>query len=886
MTVWTRLFRRRQLESELDEELRAHLNMAAAERVERGEPPAKAAAAVRREFGNDALIRETTRMMWGWTIWELVLRDVRFALRQLRRNPGFTAVAILSLGLGVGANTAIFSVVKAMLLEPLPYPEGDRLVMVWEDTPRWDIRHNTPAPANFVDWRSQNHVFEGMAAFIGGAFGDVALTGVGEPEQIHGAQVSSNLFRVLRVGPALGRDFQDNDDQSGARVAIISDSLWRRRFAASRTVIGRGIMLDGRGYTIAGVMPPSFRFPTAGTEVWTPLEMNTPRMRSRGSHFLQVVARLKKDVSLERAAVEMDGIAKRLELDHPAFNTGIGAVVIPLRQQITGDLRPILLVLMAAVGLLLLLVCANIANLLLARALARQREMAMRAALGASRGAVLRQLLTESSVLAISGGAAGLVIGYFSLAGLSKVVPADLMIGKFDPIPHQLTGSVDLGVAAFAFGVSIVTGVLFGLAPALSTRRANLHEILKAGSRNLGASGPARLRSVLVAGETALAFALLVAAGLSLRSFAALVNIKPGFDSSHVLTMSLNLVPSRYPTLEKRAPAIREILRRVEELPGVEFAGVINLLPLTFRGGSSAFYVEGTPLPAQGQEPAANNRIVSPGYFRTLRIPLRAGRYLDDHDRMDAPRVAVINETMARRYFPGADALGKRFMVGLGRPDANTPWYTVVGIVGDVHQYALDIEPNPEMYFHYEQGSFIPPSELAVRTAGDPLKLVNAVQLAIRKVDADAPTYSVRTMDDVVSETVVVPRLEALVLGGFGWLAAILASIGTYGVISYAVSRQTAEIGIRIALGARPGEILWKILKGALGLAAVGLLTGFPVVLLSGGLLSPLLYNVNANDGTILLAAAGLLIAVAIVAAAIPAFRASRLDPTVALRSE
>ena len=384
--------------------------------------------------------------------------------------------------------------------------------------------------------------------------------------------------------------------------------------------------------------------------------------------------------------------------------------------------------------------------------------------------------------------------------------------------------------------------------------------------------------------ETALAFALLVAAGLTLRSFAALANVKPGFDSSRVLTMSLNLVPSRYPTPEKRAPAIREILRRVKEVPGVESVGIINLLPLTFRGGSSGFYVEGTPPPAQGQAPAANNRTVSPEYFKALRIPLRSGRYLDDHDVAGAPLVAVINETMAERYFPGGDALGRRFKIGPA--EANTPWYTVAGIVGDVHQYALDIDPNPEMYFHYEQGSFTPPRDLVIRTARDPLALVKAVQLAVRAVDADAPTYGVRLMDDVVSETVVLPRLEALMLGGFGWLAVILASIGIYGVISYAVSRRTTEIGIRMALGARPTEILWKILKGALGLVGAGLAIGIPTVLLTTGLLSPLLYRTKANDVPTLLSAAGLLIAVAILAAGLPALRASRLDPTIALRNE
>jgi putative ABC transport system permease protein len=884
MNWWTRLFRGRQLEDELDEELRAHLNMAAADRVERGDSPAEAAAAARREFGNHALVRETTRQMWGWTRLELLLRDVKFAVRQLRRNPGFTAVAILSLGLGVGANTAIFSLVKAMLLAPLPYPEGDRLVMVWEDVPRWDIPRNTPAPANFLDWREQNHVFEGMAAFVGGLFGDVALTGAGDPEQIHGAQVSSNFFRVLRVRLGLGSDFQENDDQSDARVAIISDSLWRRHFGAARDVVGRSITLNGTGYTIAGVTPPSFAFPTSGTDVWTPLAMNTPRMRSRGSHFLQVVARLNKDATMEGASIEMKGIARRLELDHPETNTGIGATVVPLREQLNGDLRSILLLLATAMGLVLTLVCANIANLLLARALSREREMAMRAALGASRGAVLRQLLTESSVVAIAGGISGLVIGYLALAGLFKIVPTDLVMGKLDPTPHHLAGSVDFGVAAFTFGISFVTGALFGLAPALSSCRADLNEILKAGSRSLSAGGPARLRSGLVVAETALAFALLVAAGLTLRSFAALAHVKPGFDSSRVLTMSLNLVPSRYPTSEKRAPAIREILRRVKEVPGVESVGIINLLPLTFRGGSSGFYVEGTPPPAQGQAPAANNRIVSPEYFEALRIPLRAGRYLDDYDVAGAPLVAVINETMAQRYFPGGDALGRRFK--LGPAEANTPWYTVAGIVGDVHQYALDIDPNPEMYFDYEQGSFTPPRDLVIRTARDPLAMVKAVQLAVRAVDADAPTYGVRLMDDVVSQTVVLPRVEALMLGGFGWLAVILASIGIYGVISYAVSRRSTEIGIRMALGARPGEILWKILKGALGLTGVGLAIGVSAVLLGGGLFSPLLYKVKAHDAPTLLSAAALLVTVAVLAAALPALRASRIDPVVALRNE
>jgi len=884
MNFWTRIRRGRQLENELDEELRVHLAMATQERLERGEAPAQAAAAARREFGNEGLIRETTRQMWGGASFELVLRDLKFALRQLRRAPSLTAVAILSLGLGVGANTAIFSLVKAMLIAPLPYPEGDRLVMVWEDVPRWDIPRNTPAPANFIDWRAQNRVFESMAAFMGGIFGDVALTGAGDPEQIHGAQVSANFFRVLRVDPAFGSGFQENDDESGAQVAIISDSLWRRRFGGSPGVIGQSITLNGTGYTISGVMPSSFAFPTSGTDVWTPLAMNTPRMRSRGAHFLQVVARLRKEVTLGQASIELKSIARRLAISYPGTNTGIGATVVPLREQLNGDLRPILLLLTTAVGLVLMLVCANIANLLLARALAREREMAMRAALGASRGTILRQLLTESFILSVAGGIAGLVIGYVALTGLFDMVPSDLVIGKLDPTPHHLTGSVDLGVAAFAFGISIATGVLFGLAPGLSFRVGNLNEILKSGSRSLSAGSATRLRSVLVVAETALAFTLLVAAGLTLRSFVRLANVKPGFDSSRVLTMSLNLLPSRYPTAEKRAPAIRDVLRRVQGVPGVESAGIINLLPLTFRGGSTGFYVDGTPLPAQGQAPAANNRIVSPDYFRTLRIPLRAGRYLDDHDIAGAPLVAVINEVMAKRYFPAGAALGKRFK--LGPPDANTPWYTVVGVVGDVHQYSLDIDPNPEMYFHYVQGSFTPPRDLVIRTARDPVAIAKAARLAVRAVDADAPTYRVRLMDDVVSETIVLPRLEALIFGGFGWLSVILASIGIYGVISYAVSRRSREIGIRVALGADPRGILWGVVKSALGLASVGLTIGIPAVLLSAGLLSPLLYKMKANDLTVLLSAAAFLVVIAILAAAVPAFRASRIDPVVALRTE
>lgn len=883
MNRWTRLFRSRRLEDDLAEELRGHLNMAVAERVERGEPAASAAAAARRELGNDVRIREAAREVWGWTRIELMLRDVRFALRQLRRNPGFTAVAILSLGLGIGASTAIFSLVKAMLLAPLPYPDGDRLVMVWEDVPRWDIPRNTPAPANFLDWREQNHVFEDMAAFMGGVFGDVALTGAGEAEQIHGAQVSANFFRVLRVEPVLGSDFQEHDDQAGVRAAIISDSLWRRHFGASRGVAGHGITLDGTGYTIVGVMPHSFAFPDTRIDVWTPIAMNTPRMRARGSHFLQVVARLRKGITIQRASVEMKDISKRLELDHPETNTGIGTTLVSLREQLNGDLRSILLLLSTAVGLVLMLVCANVANLLLSRAISREKEMAMRAALGASRGAVLRQLLAESSVLAVAGGIAGIVIGYLTLAGLFRITPAAIMIGKLDPIPHHLSGSVDAGVTAFAFGIALATGALFGLAPLLISRRADLNDVLKAGSGSRVVGGPARLRSLLVVAETALAFALLVASGLTLRSFAALASVKPGFDSSRVLTMSLNL-HSRFPNPATRGPAIREILRRVGEVPGVESVGIINLLPLTFRGGSSGFYVEGTPRPAQGQAPSANNRDVSPDYFRTLRIPLLGGRYLDDHDVAGKPLVAVINDTMARRYFPGGDALGKRFK--LGPAEANVPWYTVVGVVGDVHQYALEIDPNPEMYFHYDQGNFTPPRDLVIRTTRDPAALAEAVRQAVHTVDSETPTYAIRLMDDVVSETVALPRVEALTFGGFGWLAITLASIGIYGVISYAVSRRSAEIGIRMALGARPGEILWKTLGSALSLTGMGLAAGIPAVLLAVGLLSPLLYHVKPSDPPTLAAAAALLTAVAVMAAALPALRASRIDPVVALRNE
>jgi putative ABC transport system permease protein len=812
--------------------------------------------------------------------------DIRLALRTLRKNPGFALVAVLAMGIGIGVNTTIFGVFNQMLLRPLPFADPDRLVFVWESFPRFGLERNTPAVGNFAEWRAQNHVFADMAAYVGPPFrGSFTWTGGKQPERVQGALVTAHLFSVLGVEPLVGRTFLESEDREGGpHVVVVGHRLWQQSFGGDRNVIGRPMILDGKSYTVIGVMPAGFSFPSRDTELWAPLALTSAQLANRGSHYLQVIARLKGGVSVERASAEMKTIAHNLAAQHPDTNSLVGSVVVPMKEQIVGDVKSALVVLLAAVGLVLLISCANVANLLLARSLSRQKEMAVRAALGAGAWRLARQALAESVVLAASGGLLGLLLAYWGVAALVSLAPRALLLGS-GLTATTITGRIDGGVLAFTALLSIGTGLLFGAVPAFTALRAPIVN-LRERSRGTGGKQHGLLRSALVISELALALTLLIGAGLLLRSFARLAGVSPGFDPRNVLAVKLTLPTAKYPRDEDRYAAYREILRRVESVPSVKSAGMISALPMTVKGGSTGFYVEGTPIPGPGQLQLANNRVISPGYLHTMSIPLKAGRDFDRRDTAGAPPVALVNETMAGRYFPQGQALGKRFKLGLPG-DSSAPWITVVGIVGDVRQYALDTQPNPETIFPYEQGiSAFTPRDLVVRTAGNPKALAATIRKEIRAFDPGEPVDPVQTMEEIVGQTIVLQRLEMVLLAAFSLVALALASMGVYGVLSYLVAQRTNEIGIRMALGATPVKVLRLVVGQGLTLGITGIAVGLGGALVLARLLSGLLYGVKPTDG-LTFAAVPLVLAVAVLLASyIPARRATRLDPVAALRSE
>ncbi|MGH9718661.1 MAG: ABC transporter permease [Bryobacteraceae bacterium] len=808
--------------------------------------------------------------------------DFRHSLRLLARNPGFAATAVAALALGIGANTAVFSVVYGTLLRPLPYRDPDRLVFVWEHVKKFGLERNTPAPGNYAGWREQNRVFENLGAYAYGPFFDFTLTD-DNPEHLEAALVTADLFPVLGVSPALGRNFLPDEDRAGARkVILISDALWRRRFAADPNIVGRSIAVNSEVHTVVGVMPPRFGYPLTQTNAWFPIRFSNADLQNRNSHFLHILARLKPGVTLKQASAEMSTIAQRLETDYPQTNSGIGAVVVPMKEQLSGDIRPALVVLLAAVGFVLLIACANVANLLLARATGRQREMAIRAALGAGRKRLVRQMLTESLALGIAGGTLGILAGAWGVELLLLLVPKTLLLGV---VPTTVSGGVNGPVLLFSTAIAIASGILFGLAPALSISQLELSGSLKEGSRGAGA-GAARLRirNALVVTEVALALVLLAGAGLMTKSFVRLTGVDPGFDANHVLTATLSMRGAQYDKPEIRHAAYKELLRRVESIPGVESAGVINLLPLTLRGGSGAFHVEGTAEPNPGQEPLANQRTISPNYHRAMRIPLRAGRFIDDRDSATAPLVAVVNETMVRRYFPGGDALGKR--IRMGRASRYSQWIQVVGITGDVRQYALDTDPNPEIYFSHQQYNFGRPRWLVVRSSTPPPGLAAAVRSEIRAVEPTEPVDNVQTLNAILGESVALPKIEMVLLGSFSFMAVALACIGIYGVMSYLVAQRTAEIGIRVALGATRGSVLRLVILQGARLVGIGVAAGLAASLGLASLLSKLLFQVKPSDPATAVSVSLLIAAVAMAACAVPAWRATRVDPINALRHE
>jgi predicted permease len=809
-----------------------------------------------------------------------IFQDIRYALRVLAKSPAFTIFAVVVLALGIAASTAIFSIADAILMRPLPYHDASRLVMVWEDASSFGFPHDTPAPGNFADWKARNHVFEDMAALSSDE--SYTLTGEGNPEELLGRNVTANFLSVLRVAPALGRDFRKEDDVPGApRVAILSYGLWVRRFGGDETAIGKEIWLDGEKVAIVGVMPRGFQFPDRKSELWLPIRFTPQQLANHGSHSLIVVARLKPGVSLATANANLATIAKELEREHPDDNQKIGALAVPLREELAGNMRAAVLVLLGAVCFVLLIACANVANLLLARASGRRRELAMRLTLGASRGRIARQMLTESILLAFLAGAAGVLLAIFGTSLLAQLIPAGFA-------PLNGTG-VDGRVLAFAVGISLATGILFGIVPALRVSQIDLIASLKQGGGQSGIGfGGQRLRDTLVVSEVALAIVLLAGAALMIRSFDALHRSDPGFRPDHVLVMRTALPKPKYSDLSRRTSFYDQVLARVDSLPGVVSAGYTTWVPLTNSGGASSILLEGYPPPAPGHLPIPNVRFISSGYMRSLGMRLIDGRNFGDRDGADTQPVALINQTMAKKYWLGENPIGKRFHK---ESPPNAPWITVVGIVADVHQVALDEPSRPEMYMLYQQQSSFEagvfnPQYLAVRTAGDPMQMAEVIRQQIWAVDKEQPVANLMPLQDFVDAKLAPRKTQVSLLGSFAFLALLLAALGIYAVLSFAVAQRTQEIGVRAALGAEPADILRMVLAQGMTLFAMGAAFGLAAAFALSQTIAHLLYGVSATDPASFAAVTLLLAGVTALACYIPARRAMRVDPMVAVRYE
>jgi putative ABC transport system permease protein len=809
-------------------------------------------------------------------IMDRIFADMRYGLRSLLKRPGATLIALVTLALGIGVNTAIFSAVDSILLRPLPFKDPERLVSVWEKTPALGIQQNQAAPANFFDLRNQNQVFEAL-----GAYGplDMNLTGSGEPERLDGQLVSANVFSILGVAPALGRTFLPNEDQVGQEhVVVLSDALWQRRFNRDPSILNQNITLNGESFTIIGVMPRGFFFPVREVEMWTPWAMEPDQASGRGDHYLALVARLKPEVTVERANTDLETIAQRLSAEYPRTNEGLGFTARSLHRDYVGDLRLPILILFGAVGLVLLIACANVANLLLAQATTRRKEIAIRIALGARRWTIVRQLLVESLLLASGGGVVGVLGAFWGVQALAKLLPESL---------SKLQGvNIDARVLLFTILMSVLTAVVFGGLPALLASRTKPGATLSDVARDVaGGTSGRHVRRMLVVSEVALAVVLLVSAGLLIRSFQLLRQVEPGFNPENALTMRMVLPFPKYAKQEARRAFYDEVLRKVEEVPGVEAAGVITFLPLSFNGMNFSFSVEGRAAPSDMNLPFALFRVVSPDYFRAMGIPLQRGRFFEAHDSPDSTPVTVINRRLAERYWPGEDAIGKRLKVGPS--DSPNAWLTVVGVVGDVRQTGL-YEQKLEFYVPYmqERRAFMAPRDLVVRTKADPGVIAAAVRQAVWAVDKDQPVSNVRTMDQVFAAAISQERFQALMLGLFAALALVLACVGLYGVISYSVVQRTHEIGVRMALGAQPVDVLRLVIRQGMSLTFAGLVVGIVAGTFVTRVLSDMLFGVTPRDPLTFAGVPVLLLVVAFLACYVPARRATRIDPLQALRYE
>ena len=802
------------------------------------------------------------------------LQDLRFGFRMLLKTPAITLIAILTLGLGIGINTAVFSLIDILMLRPFPYPHAERIVQVWENnlSKGWD--ESSVSEANFFDWRSASQSFEGMALYNQESF---ALTGDGEPERVAGTASTANLLDLLGVAPALGRGFLPGEDRlSGERVAVISDALWKRRFGARRDLPGRKVDLNGTPYTIVGVMPAGFSLLYQPGEIWTTLNLD-PGKASRDDHGYYAIGRLKKGVSLAQAKSELNTLAARLEKEYPATNTGWGVLLHETHEQVFGEnFRTALTSIFLSVFFVLLIGCANVANLLLARAATRDREVSIRRAMGAGRARLLRQLLTESVLLSLSGGVLGVLVAVWGVDVLKAIAPPG--------IPRMDELGVDGRALLYTLVLAVGTGLLFGLAPALQSSRCSLTTALKDAGRGTSGLGRHRLLKTLVVSEVALALMLLAAAGLMIRSVQKIYSVDPGFETKNLFTAKMALSESGYPQPVQRAAFYQQALEQVRAVPGVRAASLVSTLPLGGWNSWTDLVIEGRPAPKSGEENTVGTLTVGTGYFQTLGIALHAGREFNQRDALDAPPVVVINETMARRYWPKGDPVGRK--IRRASEPSDGPWVTIVGVAADVRHANLVDPPRPEIYWPQAQRGPLELTLVARTVSSNPLSLAPSIRRQIWSVDKNLPLFDIRSMDEVIDRRTAGPRSLAKVMGGPAAIALLMAALGLYGVLAFSVSQRTGEIGIRMALGARPADILNLVLRQGVLLLATGLVLGLAGALAVTRLLTSLLSGVSATDPATFLAVGGILLAVAMLACYVPARRAARVEPMAALRYE
>jgi len=868
---WRALTHKDELELELDEEMQFHLERDIEQNVRSGMTPEDARYAALKSFDRVDQSKEECRDARGVGFIENIVRDVSYSLRVLLKNYAFTIVVILTLALGIGANTAIFSFANGILLRPLPYPRSDRLAVIDETALKRGIDSMSVSFPNFLDWREQNHVFEDIATYYGTS--RFSLSGAGEPVEIRGTYISQGLFEVLRVSPQLGRTFTANEDRPDEdAVVILGHDLWQRNFGGDPQIIGRKIMISNRPRTVVGVMPRGFKFPEV-SELWAPLALTTKTF-TRTDHGLNCIARLKDGVGFTEAQTEMTNIAARIEQQNPVTNESLGVKVTSLRDNLTGDYRQALLILLGVVGCVLLVACVNVANLMLARATARQKEFALRAALGAGRWRIMRQLLVESLLLAIVGGALGFTLSLWALKLLLHAIPIKL--------PFWMNFGLDFRVLGFTAAITLLTGLIFGGIPALQTSRVDLNDALKEGGRGTGGVRT-RTRSLLVVTEIAMSLVLLVGAGLMIQSLLRLQHVNIGLDARNVLTATVIVPRTKYKEDEQRATFYKQLIERVRSLPGVQAASATATLPLSGSNWGRSLTVEGYPVLPVGQAPMIQHTVVTPGYFRTMGIALLAGRDFTDADKKDAPDVTIIDERLAREYWPNDSPIGKR--VRFGPPEDNEPWHTVIGVVASVRHQRMQEETRKSVYLPHAK---IPVNGLSLvaRTSSNPKDFIAAIRREVAQLDPDLPVSEVATMEEVVAESIWQPRLYATLFAVFASGALILALIGIYGVMAFLVQTRTHEIGVRMALGASARDVFKLIVGRGMKLTAVGVVVGIGGAIALTRLMHSLLFNTSATDPITFILISVLLSLAAFLACYIPARRAAKVDPLVALRYE